>query len=313
MKRLETRTPENIPPPSSQSVVAAPIMEDKEVMWSSDGEEAVDGGEISSSSDANDVSVKQIHLSGESSIHSSNSTKLEDNEKAIKFLSNEVEDSIGGVRCETENPSGNVSHGDEARAQQFRQWAVENQISHTALNSLLVILRQNYDASLPMDARTLLKTPANQSSLIKNMCGSQYYHFGLYKAVCDFLSRNDDDTSLQILENFRLSMKVNCDGIPLHRSSKAQFWPILVSFSCEGLKTKHSPVIVGIFYGISKPNNIDVYLKEFIDELESLSSRCSFGNHLISIKVSCFVCDAPARQFLKQITSYNGYSGCERC
>lgn len=65
MKRLETSTPENNPPPSSQSVVAAPIMEDKEVMWSNDGEEAVYGGEISSSSDANDVSVKHIHLSGE--------------------------------------------------------------------------------------------------------------------------------------------------------------------------------------------------------------------------------------------------------
>lgn len=73
------------------------------------------------------------------------------------------------MRCETENPSGNFSHGDEARAQQLRQWAVENQISHTALNSLLAIFRQNYDVSLPMDAWTLLKTPANQSSLIKNV------------------------------------------------------------------------------------------------------------------------------------------------
>ncbi|KAK4316580.1 hypothetical protein Pmani_000491 [Petrolisthes manimaculis] len=82
-KRLETETPEKIPPSSSQSVVAAAIMEDKEMMWSSDGEEAVDGGEISSSSDVNDVSVRQVHkmldtqiLSGESSIHSSNSTVL---------------------------------------------------------------------------------------------------------------------------------------------------------------------------------------------------------------------------------------------
>ena len=38
-----------------------------------------------------------------------------------------------------------------------------------------------------------------------------------------------------------------------------------------------------------------------------------FGKHLIPFKVACFVCDAPARQFLKVITSHNGYSGCERC
>ncbi|KAK3872368.1 hypothetical protein Pcinc_022585 [Petrolisthes cinctipes] len=109
-KRLETDTPEKIPPSSSQSVVAAAIMEDKEMMWSSDGEEAVDGGEISSSSDVNDVSVRQVHkmldtqiLSGESSIHSSNSTELENNEEVIS--SNEVEGTAGGVRCKTEKPS----------------------------------------------------------------------------------------------------------------------------------------------------------------------------------------------------------------
>lgn len=312
-KRLETDTTENQPPASCQSAVAVPILEDKETLWSSDGEEAVGSGITSSSSDVSG-SVRQVGQlwletqisSGEPSMR--NTVATLQNEGEIMADSGK-EGASGGARCDKAQPSG-IQNDERA---QLRQWAVEYQISHTALNSLLAILRKNYDTSLPLDARTLLLTPAKESSLIKNICGGQYYHFGLYKAVNDFLSKISDLKSLQILENLGLSMKVNCDGIPLHRSSKAQFWPILAVFSCEGMETKHSPVIVGIFYGFSKPNNIDEYLKEFIDELENLSNGFSFGNHLIPLKVACFICDAPARQFMKAITSHNGYSGCERC
>lgn len=108
-------------------------------------------------------------------------------------------------------------------------------------------------------------------------------------------------------------MKINIDGIPLHRSSKSQFCPILVHFSADGLKASDFPLIVGIYYGSSKPNDINEYLKEFVSELETLSAGYNFCDHLIPVKVACFVCDAPARQFLKVITSHNGYSGCERC
>lgn len=30
-------------------------------------------------------------------------------------------------------------------------------------------------------------------------------------------------------------------------------------------------------------------------------------------KIYCFICDAPARQFLKSFVSHNSYSGCECC
>ncbi|KAK0062244.1 transposase domain-containing protein [Biomphalaria pfeifferi] len=36
-----------------------------------------------------------------------------------------------------------------------------------------------------------------------------------------------------------------------------------------------------------------------------------FGN--ITIHVSCFVCDAPARAYIKQIKGHGGYYGCEKC
>ena len=33
----------------------------------------------------------------------------------------------------------------------------------------------------------------------------------------------------------------------------------------------------------------------------------------LNVKVSSFVCDAPARAYDKNVTSYNGYSGCNKC
>ena len=69
----------------------------------------------------------------------------------------------------------------------------------------------------------------------------------------------------------------------------------MVSFPCEGLKGKPSPATVGIFYSFSKFDNIDDCLKEFIDELRSLSNGYNLGgSHLIALKIACFLCDAPA-------------------
>ncbi len=32
-----------------------------------------------------------------------------------------------------------------------------------------------------------------------------------------------------------------------------------------------------------------------------------------TLKIDCFICDAPARSFIKKIKGHNGYFGCERC
>ena len=45
----------------------------------------------------------------------------------------------------------------------LQNWAVENQISHSTLGSLLSILKSTYDEMLPLDPRTLLKTPSKPS------------------------------------------------------------------------------------------------------------------------------------------------------
>lgn len=68
------------------------------------------------------------------------------------------------------------------------------------------------------------------------------------------------------------------------------------------------------YFGHGEPNCVDSFLKEFIDELDKL---LKFGIVIHSInyriELKCFICDRPARGFVKCIKSHTGYSSCERC
>ncbi|KAL2102395.1 hypothetical protein ACEWY4_001563 [Coilia grayii] len=74
------------------------------------------------------------------------------------------------------------------------------------------------------------------------------------------------------------------------------------------------PFVVGIFCGTGKPSNVFDYLRQFVNELSDLlSSGITFGGRVLRVAISSFICDAPARAFVKQIKSHNGYSGCDKC
>jgi len=84
------------------------------------------------------------------------------------------------------------------------------------------------------------------------------------------------------------------------------------------LKAKESrskdPIIVGLYGGNKKPTCLSEYLKEFVTEMCHLQTNgIILGDEVFQVSIKCFVCDAPARAFQKNIKPYNGYSGCERC
>ena len=59
---------------------------------------------------------------------------------------------------------------------------------------------------------------------------------------------------------------------------------------------------------------MSVFLAEFIAELiQLLESGVVVCGKKFILRIHSFVCDAPARQFLKCIKSHNAYSSCERC
>ena len=213
--------------------------------------------------------------------------------------------------CSSQSCASFSSSPDPTPVEAIREWALSNKITHTATSQILKIMNHHYDSSLPLDARTLLCTLRNTESLISNKCGGEYHHFGLESALITYLKSIQAETkNSKTLEVF---MKVNCDGLPLSRSSNSQIWPILVNLSvAENISSHTALYIIGIFHGSSKPKDVRLYLEDFIEEYNKIST-IEINGIDCNLKILYFVCDAPARQFLKVIKTHNSYHGCERC
>ncbi|KAL2087968.1 hypothetical protein ACEWY4_016796 [Coilia grayii] len=185
----------------------------------------------------------------------------------------------------------------------LKQWASTFGINLVAITALLSIL-STYHPELPRDARTLLGT--TRKTNVEALGGGQYHHFGLVKGILSRLNSIHLPSSIQTIR-----LKFNIDGLPIFKSSKVQFWPILAMVDCDYTKT---PFIVGLFCGTGKPSNVHEYLKAFMEDLrQMLSNGVTFRGKSLKVMVCSFICDAPARAFVKQIKSHNGYSGCDKC
>ncbi|KAL2102394.1 hypothetical protein ACEWY4_001562 [Coilia grayii] len=187
--------------------------------------------------------------------------------------------------------------------QKLKHWAASFSVPLIAITALLTILRKSHP-ELPKDARTLLGTrPAVPVQTVGN---GEYFHFGLTKGILSKLSTIHLPNAIETI-----TLQFNIDGLPIFKSSKLQFWPILAMIDCDYTRM---PFVVGIFCGTGKPSNVFDYLRQFVNELSDLlSSGITFGGRVLRVAISSFICDAPARAFVKQIKSHNGYSGCDKC
>lgn len=196
--------------------------------------------------------------------------------------------------------SGNAGNAEIRK--DLANWALKHNCTRSMLNELLVILRRHGQSNVPADGRTLLQTPRTVDVL--HRCGGQYAYFGIEQGILHVLGLK----SLVLKEN-AISLQFNIDGIPLFKSSNIQLWPIMCS-----LNRGHVPFIVGIFCGTTKPNPVNEYLADFLKELHSLTVHgIIYEDKVYNVSVDGFVCDAPARAFLKCVKTHNAYSACERC
>lgn len=116
---------------------------------------------------------------------------------------------------------------------------------------------------------------------------------------------------LQMESNSFLSVTLNVDGLPVQSSTTNSFWPI----SCVlDQSVNKEPFIVGLYYGASKPNTANSYLRPFVDECMDLENNgIIINNKKYTFRLSCITADAPARAFLKSIKSHNSLHACEKC
>lgn len=60
------------------------------------------------------------------------------------------------------------------------------------------------------------------------------------------------------------------------------------------------PMVVAIWSGEGKPTNCNDYLKPFVEEMNILlDDGISINGCKIQIAIRCFICDSPARAFIK--------------
>lgn len=186
------------------------------------------------------------------------------------------------------------------------EWAINYNISHAALSALLDILR-DLEQSLPKDPRTLLSTPVCAD--MRGLAGGSYYHFGVAQSLCSQLSKLSQD-SLHGVDT--LTLQINIDGLPLFKSSLQTLWPI---FAIVKELPEAGVFMIGVYGGTSKPTSVHDYLEQFIHDLKDVCGcGVQFNNKHYKVALpDAFMCDAPARAFLKCVKGHTGYFGCERC
>jgi hypothetical protein len=188
---------------------------------------------------------------------------------------------------------------------ELSQWCINHNITSMAIDDLLKLFRSNIsEVQLPLSSKTLLQTPKTDFYTIIKIGGGEYYHFGLEYQLSNLLNFKMSPSS-------ELEVMLSIDGLPLSKSSKKQFWPILGI--CRMLS--ESPFIIGLFFSCtSKPSSVEEFLLPLVQEFSYLKANGFWQNFCkYTVIIKCLIADAPARNFVKCCSAFNGYSGCDRC
>lgn len=197
----------------------------------------------------------------------------------------------------------------EPLSSKLAKWAVENNISLSALRELLTILREDPSYctnNIPADPRTLLKTP---NKAYGTKMGSGLFH---YFGIAETLNSLCIALNINVTSSTEFSLAVNIDGLPLSKSSASSFWPILCSVkSIEALKNE--VFLVALYHGHDKPNSND-FLLDFVNECAKLTTIGILIKTVIcKFKIEMLICDTPAKSFVLSLKSHSGYFSCTKC
>ncbi|XP_013396906.1 uncharacterized protein LOC106163773 [Lingula anatina] len=186
----------------------------------------------------------------------------------------------------------------------LKEWAINCKVPDSAVGKLLRILHP-YHPHLPKDPRILKKTTTQYD--IKSKCGGEYFYFGIVHSICHQIK---DIQSIS--DNFVLSLQINVDGLPLFKSTGHNFWPIVGRI--VNIPSQYSkPFIIALYSGTAKPSDINEYFHDFIDEFKQIQEGFPCHGKRLFIAIHSIICDTPARAFVKNVKSFSGYHGCDKC
>jgi len=183
-------------------------------------------------------------------------------------------------------------------------WVNDCNIKHCHVDKLLHVLRQA-GHKLPSTATTLMKTVKDVAVSVKS--GMEYVDLGVSKQLRLSLGRVPCEQR-QLLTELRIAL--NVDGLPLFKSSSTCFWPVLCAVQNV---TPVDVFPVALACGSGKPSNLDFLSDVIVDLKHILTTGLEVDNKLLPVRLTCIVCDAPARALVKATKLYSGYDGCDKC
>ncbi|KFB38698.1 hypothetical protein ZHAS_00006098 [Anopheles sinensis] len=192
---------------------------------------------------------------------------------------------------ETANESSDEDYGLGFR-EEIRSFVLDANLPNIHCNRLLGILRRYTTENFPKDSRTFLETYRDKTHrTILNIQGGQFWYQGI-RACVDFELSNIKPPTVDTVH-----INVSVDGLPLHDKGPAQFWPILI----DVFEMPEAPVMtVGVFYGDSKPANIEEYLRPFVDDINEVQENgITIGGKPVQLRLRAIIADSPARAFIK--------------
>ncbi|CAI6373797.1 unnamed protein product [Macrosiphum euphorbiae] len=220
----------------------------------------------------------------------------------------DIDDSTDELLYDIQDSGFNLCNNDaEPILKVLAQWAVGHNITNVALSALLKSLKSHKCFNkFPIDARTILKTSLNNHAMhIQSVTPGKYYHFGIsneLKKISNFLNICEDS----------IYINIGIDGLPISKSSGSTFWPILGSI--ENVSSSTYVFLVGLYWGLEKPLDSNLYLSDLVNELKELSHigiSTPYGKKYVV--VNCICCDVPAKSFILKTKGHTGFSSCLRC
>lgn len=185
-------------------------------------------------------------------------------------------------------------------------WQRETHAPHLHCDKLLRVLRV-FHPELPKSTKTLVGTCKSKVNL-KQIPPGKFKHFGIETGILETLkslgTTNQVPSPLEIF--------VGIDGIQLSNSSSSQFWAIVAFISSL---PQSSSFVVGVFHAHSKPDDSNLFLQDFIEEVNVLNDNgIIVDGECVLVKLAALICDAPARAMVLCTKGHTSMQhGCGKC
>lgn len=185
-------------------------------------------------------------------------------------------------------------------------WITSTKAKKKACNILLTYMKIKFGLDLPRDYRTLLRTP--KKSVPTYIGLGSYIHVGIGKALERYLTEANIPSTVT-----ELNLQFFVDGLKISRSTKSEFWIIMLNVRNKKIKYR-APKVVGVHHGEKKPEDFNEFLWPFVMELlDLLDDGIKFKKTKLKLKILNFVLDSQARTYCKCVTGVTGYFGCDYC